>query len=140
MSHRKRWACCMCHVAILGRWLDREVINLGFSGSGKMESQLATLFAELDPAVYVLECLPNMTTEMVKERLEPFVRTLRAAHPDTPILLVENPLQARKHAQNVALQTIYRRLKKDGFEKLTLLPADVQLAGVENGTVDGVHP
>ena len=35
--------CGMGHTALLGRWLDREVINLGFSGSGKMEVELAEL-------------------------------------------------------------------------------------------------
>jgi hypothetical protein len=130
----------MCHPAMLGRWLDREVINLGFSGSGKMEAPLGALFAELDPAVYVLECLPNMTLEMVKERVEPFVLALRAKHPDTPILLVENPLLSGDSEQNVALRDAFKRLQKQGQKKLTLLPSKVQLAGAENGTVDGVHP
>ena len=31
-----------------------------------------------------------MTREMVLERAVPFVRTLREAHPDTPIVMVEN--------------------------------------------------
>ena len=53
----------MVHTAILGRQLNRPVINLGFSGNGKMEPELADLLAELDPAVYVLDCLPNMTRQ-----------------------------------------------------------------------------
>jgi hypothetical protein len=78
------------HVAILGRRLDRPVINLGFSGNGLMEAELATLLAELDPAVYVVDCLPNMTAKLVSERVEPFLRTLRKAHPTTPIVLAED--------------------------------------------------
>ena len=80
----------MAHTAILGRRLDRPVINLGFSGNGLMEPEMATLLAELDPAVYVLDCLPNMTAELVTERVEPFVRTLRKARPSTPIVLAED--------------------------------------------------
>jgi hypothetical protein len=38
-------------VAILGRVLHREVINLGFSGNGRMEPEVARLLAELDPAL-----------------------------------------------------------------------------------------
>ena len=45
----------MSHAAILARRLDREVINLGFSGSGKMEPELADLIAGIDASVYVLE-------------------------------------------------------------------------------------
>ena len=130
----------MCHVAILGRWLGRETINLGFSGSGKMEPELAPLFAEIDPALFVLECLPNMTKEMVSERIEPFVKVLREKHPDMPILLVENPLYKRDNPQNVALRAVYDRLRAAGVKNIHLLPADKQLAGKENGTVDGIHP
>ena len=49
------------HTAILGRRFDRPVINLGFSGNGRMEPEMAAPLAELDPAVYVLDCLPNMS-------------------------------------------------------------------------------
>ncbi|MCX7717799.1 MAG: SGNH/GDSL hydrolase family protein [Candidatus Sumerlaeaceae bacterium] len=130
----------MCHPAILGRWLDREVINLGFSGSGKMEPELAELFGELDPALFVLETLPNMNLELVQTRVEPFVRILRKHRPRTPILLVENPLLARDNPLNAALRKARENLEREGLGPLYLLPADGQLAGKENGTVDGVHP
>lgn len=130
----------MAHAAILGRWLDREVINLGFSGSGKMEPELAGFVSEIDASLFVLETLPNMTTEQVAERVEPFVRRIRKSHPDTPILLVENPLKLRDHPQNVALQTAFERLGAEGVKNLHLLEGEPQLAGKENGTVDGVHP
>ncbi len=80
----------MVHTAILGRRLDCPVINLGFSGNGKMEPEMAALLAELDPAVYVLDCLPNLTPAETAERVEPFVQTLRKARPQTPIVLVED--------------------------------------------------
>ena len=130
----------MCHPAMLGRWLNREVINLGFSGSGKMEPELAQLVSELDAAVFVLECLPNMTPQMVRERVQPFVKTLRAAHPDTPILLVASPLKAMNSSDNHALRDAFTSLLAVGVGRLYYLPGEVQLAGAENGTVDGVHP
>jgi lysophospholipase L1-like esterase len=132
--------CGMCHAALLGRWLDREVINLGFSGSGKMEPELAKLLCELEPEMFILECLPNMTTAMVQERVEPFVRILRRSHPDTPILLVENPIGVPHNAGNAALRKIYEKLQNQNVKNLYYLPGDSQLAGEENGTVDGVHP
>lgn len=130
----------MCHTALLGRWLQREVINLGFSGSGKMEPVMADLVSEIEAQVYVLECLGNMTTDMVRERLEPFVRTLRQRRPGVPIVLVENPHRTSSDEQNVALRQILRRLRADGFSRLTLIPSTHQLEGEENGTVDGAHP
>jgi hypothetical protein len=130
----------MCHAAILGRWLDREVINLGFSGAGKMEPALAELLGELEPAVYVLECLPNMRAPMVRERVQPFVRMLRAARPQTPILLVENPHNAATNPSNQALREAFDELTGLGVTQLHYLPGGPQLGGEENGTVDGVHP
>ena len=38
----------MAYTAILQRRLDREIINLGFSGSGKMEPEMADLISEID--------------------------------------------------------------------------------------------
>jgi len=130
----------MCHPAILGRWFDHHVINLGFSGSGKMEPALADLLCEIDAAIYVLECLPNMTTEMVRERVQPFVQTLRKAKPDTPILLVESPLNPQNNEGNQALREAYAALIEQGVNRLYFLPGEPQLSGEENGTVDGVHP
>lgn len=138
------------HTAILGRRLDRPVINLGFSGSGRMEPAMATLEAELDPAVYVLDCLPNMSSAEVTERVEPFVRTLRKAHPQTPIILAEDrfysqasllPGQMHHNTENhKALKAVYDRLVADGVQGLHYLPGEGQLGSDGEGTVDGSHP
>ena len=130
----------MCYTAILGRWLDREVINLGFSGSGRMEPAMADLCGELDPALYVLDCLPNLTTEMVKTRVVPFVKKLRLARPDTPVLLAENEDLKSDHPQNVALHEAFAKLKSENVRDIHLLECGGVLERRENGTVDGVHP
>jgi len=140
----------MVHTAIVGRHLDRPIINLGFSGSGKMEPALADLLAELDPAVYVLDCLPNMSADLVKERVEPFVRRLRQAHPDTPIVLAEDrnytngfflPNTRQTNERNhAALRAAYERLLAAGVKGLHYLPGDRQLGADGEDTVDGSHP
>ncbi len=140
----------MVHSAILGRRFDWSTINLGFSGNGKMEPELASLLAELDPAVYVLDCLPNMNSTMVKERVEPFVRKLREAHPKTPIVLVEDrnysddflvPSKANGNAANhAALKAAYENLKKEGVKGLYYLPGEHLLGDDGEGTVDSSHP
>jgi lysophospholipase L1-like esterase len=101
---------------------------------------MADLVNELDASVFVLEALPNMSTQQVTERLETWVRKLRDAHPHTPIILVENLLTARDSEQNRALQKVFANLRKKGVRNLWLLPGEPQLKGRENGTVDGVHP
>jgi hypothetical protein len=140
----------MVHSAILGRRFQFPTINLGFSGSGKMEPVMGELLAELDPSVYVLDCLPNMNAKQVTERVEPFVRTLRQAHPQTPIVLVEDRrfpdgfLVARKGKSNdenhAALRAAFASLKKSGVRNLYYLPGDALLGDDGEGTVDGSHP
>jgi hypothetical protein len=140
----------MAYPAILGRRLDRAHINLGFSGNAWGEPEMAQLLAELDPAVYVLDPLPNMKEEWVVPRLERFVATLRAAHPRSPIVLVENiaypdgdfvgPRGERYTRANARLRELYQQLARAGDKKLLYVPAAGLLGTDTEGTVDGTHP
>ena len=140
----------MVHTAILQRRLEYPVINLGFSGNGRMEPEMATLFAELDPAVYVFDCLPNMSASEVTERVEPFVNVVRAARSDTPILFVEDRsytdsfLVASKRQRNTdsraALKATYDRLMNAGTKHLAYLKGEELLGDDGEGTVDSSHP
>ena len=67
--------------ALLGRMFDLPTINLGFSGNGKMDPEIGHMLAKLDPAVYCIDCLPNMNPELVRQRAVPLVRTLRRRGP-----------------------------------------------------------
>jgi hypothetical protein len=80
----------MVHTAILGRRFDRPVINLGFSGNGRMDQAVGGLLTEVDAAVYVIDCLPNMGAADVTAKCGPLVKQLREARPTTPIVLVED--------------------------------------------------
>jgi hypothetical protein len=141
----------MVHSAILQRRFNWPVINLGFSGNGKMEPEMADLLAELDPSVYVIDCLPNMVAGEIKERTEPLVKKLRAAHPDTPIVLVEDrTLQASflikgqlegYHLKDRAeLKGAFDRLQKDGVKDLYYIPGEHLFGDDGEGSTDGSHP
>ena len=77
----------MMFTSFAGRRLGCEIVDLGFSGGGKMELQMADIIAETDASLYVVDCDWNMTVGMQKERYEPFVRRLRKLRPSVPILL-----------------------------------------------------
>ena len=140
----------MAYSAILGRWLNRPVINLGFSGNGRLEPELAELMAELDPSVFFIDCLPNLVPEQVAERTEPFVTLLRKTHPTTPIVLVEDRsypnsfLAASSRERNVegrkALKKAYERLKEGGDKNLYYIDGEIQLGDDGEATVDNSHP
>lgn len=140
----------MTHVAILGRKFDRPVINLGFSGNGRMEPEVTKFVAELDAAVFVIDCLPNMTAKDVEERGEACVKIVRAAHPSTPILLVEDrnypdgflisSRRERNDTNHAALRAVYERLKQQKIENVYYLKANDLLGEDGEGTTDGSHP
>lgn len=139
----------MAYPAILGRRLDWPTINLGFSGNAQSEPEMAALLAELDPAVYVLDPLPNMRPEWVTERMSAFVAKLREAHPKTPIVLVEHGgvanaavlgnKQAGYLKSNASLRTLYEQRRRAGDRKLFYVRGEKLMGDDGQGTVDGVH-
>lgn len=140
----------MVHTAILQRRYDRPVINLGFSGNGKMEPEVGDLLAELDAAVYVIDCCPNLTPEETAARTEPLVGQLRRARPDVPIVLVEDRRYAdawllggrreRNDGNHRALAAACERLRAAGVQGLHYLAGDDLLGDDGDGTVDASHP
>ena len=140
----------MVHTAILGRWYQRPVINLGFSGNGRMEPEVTALMAELDAAVYVIDCCPNLGGDQTAERTRPLVNQLRAAHPDTPIVLVEDRRYTdawirdgkaqRNDGNHAALKAAYDDLTAAGVKHLYYIPGDNLLGDDNEGAVDSSHP
>ena len=125
--------------------------NLGFSGNGKMEPEMADLLAELYPSVYVLDCLPNLVAGEIKERVEPFVKKLHHAHPTTPIVLVEDRTMQDSfliagrmewyHLKDRAeLKAAYDRLQTAGVKNLYYIPGEHLLGDDGEGSTDGSHP
>ncbi|MCB1228287.1 MAG: SGNH/GDSL hydrolase family protein, partial [Verrucomicrobiales bacterium] len=140
----------MVHTAILGRRFDRPVVNLGFSGNGKMDAAVGDYLTRIDAAVYVIDCLPNMNADLVKERCIPLVKQLRQARPDTPILLVEDrrftndwilPAKSKFHDDNhAALRAAYEQLTAEGVTGLSYLEGDHLLGDDGEGATDASHP
>ena len=136
--------------AILGRRLKRPTINLGFSGNGIMEPEIASLLAEQDPCVFVIDCLPNMDETSVSERTIPFVKKLREVHKKTPILLVEDrsftntiffpKIKTHHQKSRIALKNAYRELSNAGIENLFYLEGENLLGKDGEGATDGSHP
>jgi len=140
----------MPHPAILGRRLNVPVLNLGFSGNGRMEAEVGQFLTELDPAVYVIDCLPNMGAEEVTAKTQPLVAQLRAANPNTPIVLVEDrsysgswliPGQRqRNESSRRALKEQYQRLLEMGTKQLSYIDGESLLGADRDDTTDGSHP
>lgn len=140
----------MSITGIVGRRLNRPVINLGFSGNGRLEAEVGEFLCELDPAVYAIDCLPNIRGPEVAERTEPIVRQIRKARPDTPILLVEDrtytfspfrkSARIRHEESRTAFRNAYQKLTKAGVKNLHYLEGADLLGDDGEGATDGSHP
>lgn len=140
----------MVHTSILSRWLDRPMINLGFSGVARMEPAIAELLAELDVEMYVLDPLPNMDLALTKERAENFIRLLRKLKPKTPIVLVEDRPQTnawirvalmREHEEKWRFyQSLYKKLCKEGMRNIYYIKGRDLFGTDHEASTDSSHP
>lgn len=140
----------MVHTAILGRRFDCPVVNLGFSGNGRMDPALGEYMAQIDAAAYVIDCSPNMGPVDIRKRCPVLVKMLRAAHPTTPIILVEDrrftnswirPERQKFHTENhAALRESFEALTKAGVGRLYYVFGDPLLGDDTDGATDGSHP
>ena len=139
----------MAYPNILSRMLDREIINLGFSGNGKLDFEIAEVMTEIEASCYVIDCLPNVTDQLMKEKYEHFLDILRKKRPDVPILLVENILYPHSMfdrkvdstilEKNTFLRNLWKARKKQGDKNLYYAEAEGIIGDDQEGTVDGVH-
>ena len=139
----------MVHTAILGRKLDMPVVNLGFSGNGRMDLAVGEFLLQIDAAAYVIDCLPNMQPAQVREKCVPLVQQLRAARPTTPIVLVEDrrftndwilPVKHQFHSENhAALRQAFEQLQGAGMTGLYYIAGDYLYGRDSEGATDASH-
>lgn len=139
----------MAHTNILQRQLQREVVNLGFSGNARLDPEIGRLMADSDASLYVLDMLPNCTADMLDERLENYVAILRNKHPETPILFVESPMFPISRfstevfetltEKNARFRKIYERLVEAGDANIHYFRSEDILGDDYEATVDNYH-
>ena len=104
----------MSYQAILGRRLNLNHVNLGFSGNGKGEAAVARAVAEIDAAAFVLDFAQNNTdVDSLAQVYDPFIGILRERHPDTPIVAI-TPIYAAGEAtgsqRNEQMRALIRKV------------------------------
>jgi len=138
-------------VSTAGRLLDTEVINFGFSGSGRGEPEVARLIRKVDAEMFILDFQANAVVETLDKVLPEFIRLLREKHPTTPLVLVGNPgydqrlrgAEARDRIdrkRDIGM-TVYLEKKAGGDRAIHFIDGYGLLpGGLSGATVDGVHP
>lgn len=137
------------YVSIVGRLLNIETINLGFSGNGDYAPVMAAYLGEINAALFILD-YANLGGDELRRRLPPFVEILRKRHPTTPIMLMTPTCYSsydwspgtRERSDGIRdtmLMYYARRRPKDRNFHLVdgygMIPF-----GTDSAHVDGVHP
>ena len=142
----------MAWTNIVSRDLQHPVVNLGFSGSGKLEKELFELLAETDAMLYIIDCMPNMIspadTAVIVERILTGVKILRARS-HVPILLVEHSGYTNEYtssraaasykAANHKLRKAYNALIQQQVSDIYYLTKE-EIGLSMDAMVEGVHP
>lgn len=141
---------------ILGREIANPVINVAFSGNGRLEQPIIDHINQVDAAVFILDCIPNLaltndrTAEQLDSLLANAVSEIRKKHPVTPIIITEHSSGFNNAIFNLDKNEEYKkssavasafvnRTKKTGDKQVYLLTnKDIGLD--INSTVDYAHP
>ena len=144
----------MSFTNILSRKLDKEFINLGFSGSGLGEKELAdiiNLIDDVDLIILDYEANGGATGDM-KNNLEPFIDTLRNKSKTVPILVLskipfsvdafnKKGMDHRKFYYDFQKDMVAKKIK-EGDKHIYFLDGNNLFGNVDvdEMTVDGYHP
>jgi hypothetical protein len=141
----------MAWTSIIGRELESNVINLGFSGSAFMESGVFDMLAELKQAkLFIIDAIPNIKSSpgsIVNSTLSG-VKKLRAVS-DAPILLVESfgnsdkvmsPSEDNIDSKgNAKLKEAFEEIEYEGIRNVFYLTEE-EIGATEDAMIEGTHP
>jgi hypothetical protein len=132
---------------------DRSIVNLGFSGTGRMEPEVIRAINEIDAQVFVLDCLPNMGgnyISSIKSRYVAAVDSIKKRHPQAAIVLSERPGYANMEIYaphkttvmnvNSQLQAAYAEIRSKGYSRIYYLSQEALGLNIHSDFADHTHP
>ena len=133
------------------RHTGMQVLAFGMSGNCKMQPYFAAVLEDVDADAYVFDSFSNPDYKMIKERLQPFIDRLIAAHPGKPLIFQQTiyrearnfslTYDAKEQAKQDMASTLFDELLKDPKYKDVYF---IQTNACENNnheySVDGTHP
>lgn len=133
---------------------DRPIVNLGFSGVGRVEPEVIQVINRIDAAIYVIDCLPNYSNTtmppLIDSRYKSAVDTLKKYHPTAAILLTEHigyadmeMWNARKDlvlTDNIELKKVYDYFINKGYKNLYYLSREELGLDMSSDIGDYIHP
>lgn len=140
----------LAYPAKLSRQTGINFINLGVSGSAKMEPEVADMLASFTADAFMLDCVPNSSPEQITERTAYLINTIRNKHPKAPIIVLQSLVRETGYwdkvvgeqvkQQNINIQTEVSALLGKGVKDLYFITSERMIGDDHEGTIDGTHP
>jgi lysophospholipase L1-like esterase len=133
--------------SFVSRWLDADFVNLGFSGNGWGEPELAAAISEIDASCFVVDFWANVGGDDYGKKLPGFVGPIRENYPNTPIVVMQ-PFYFAYDTVDCSRHTIQRRdseafvkqHQEQGDKNIYVFDGYKMISREETyGLVDGVH-
>ncbi len=135
------------YVNMLSTMLERNIINLGFSGNARGDIPIAKYIGSLDIAAFVYDYDHNAPdTEFLRETHKSFFKALRSLKPDLPVIMMSRPGYERwgeTAINNTAVvMTTYLDALNSGDRNVYFIDGKTLFGtyGRDRCTIDGSHP
>lgn len=140
----------MSYVARMSRITGLDFCNLGISGNCTMTVAQARMIAQTEAEAFVFDCFSNPSADVIRERLQPFIDTIRRSHPQCPLIFLQTLYRGTRNfntaadtfetAKCEAARQEYIRLLAQGYKDIYLLESGMEIGEDQEGTADGIHP
>ena len=131
--------------AIIGRRLNVDHVNLGFSGNALAEVAIAEYIKGLPMSVFVYDYDHNSpNADFLAKTHERMFRIIREANPDLPIVILSRPkcrlLEEEKRRLEVVKQTYRNAIARGDKNVYFITGAGLMAMCGDDGVIDRCHP
>lgn len=137
----------LIYTNILSRYLNMNVVNLGFSGKALAEPAINEYIAKQDMLLFVLDYDHNAPTpEYLEQTHKGFFNKIREAQPELPIIMVTRPNVATNGGGAMARKSVvmdtFRAARDAGDRRVWYVDGESFFLGKHENecTMDGIHP
>ena len=134
------------YTSILSRWFNADHINLGFSGNGRGEQEIADYIASLDMEIFVYDYDHNApNAEHLEKTHENMFKAIRKANPSLPVVFMttttlERYFESREKRREIIYRT-YKNALDSGDKNVYFWDGGKEFEPHQDyGTVEGCHP
>lgn len=139
----------MSYPKILERNTGLYIMNLGVSGNSMLQQSFAHVLADADADAFIFDAFSNPNAQMIEERFDSFVKTIRDSHPTAPLIFMQTIYREQRNFDKkcdsieqekmcMAEKVVKRAMLKD--KNIYFLNPQNMTGNDHLTSTDGIHP